>query len=897
MLGHMGKFNHLSLVKKIFLISCKPTKSDLPILEWQICPAGCGTFVPNCQGNGSQGWTDRDAQTDLKELWKGRFSHFVETRAFHLIKKRIEKEQCIIVSGPMGCGKSSTAFHIAMVFDKTEDCDVVIISDLDDLFKYASEDKKQLFLIDDVFGEYSVSDYKSMWWNHHGKFVQNILNKNKDLKLILTSRLHIFLTVKPTQPTFCHLDFTSEDLMLTLEERKMIGRCYLRDHIIDDIIDDTGEEAILLTSFFPSLCANVRAENKEHIIEYFTLPVDYISSEINNMRKSGDLFFLALNILIIFNNKVKKIFFNKGCRQYDEMLRFLSKEIGFNRQPSKPLLFSRFIALKRSYVLEESEYFECLHINLFNALVLSIGPSIVRTLILYGESSFLNKRTCLETSGGDCPKQTIVIPKELQEMYFDRMLSDMKLGKHELYKGHQHSSVEFRKSYIAYFKKYLKASDLKKGSHAAKCLLVMSAEGFVEYVEFFLGLEKTLVNLKDNCGQTALHKACLHGHTDVAKLLLDNGASIDLTDNNNETALYIACKNNKSETVEYLLSRGSNIKPKKCDSKCPLHVVCLNGNREIAKYLLDKNAKVNDQDNNKSTSLHLACANGHAKVVDLLIKYKIDVNLKNNDNKTAIYIAVEQGNIDIVHSLLALNPKLDIATHNGRVPLHCACELRYEDISELLIERMENINIADNADCTPLYIACKNGLTRIVKLLLHNNATVNLRNEQRNTPLLVACEKGYIKIVNLLLAKEFDPNCKNNDQMTPLYEACYNDQTDIVSLLIKYGALINEPAENLQTPLFRACLKGNCNVAKELLKNGASVNQPNMSGLTPLHEACIEKREDIVMLLLNSNADITKKDKKGVTPLDIACKSGNKCIEDALLLKKHDQQKLLEVSK
>ena len=44
MLGHMGKFNifdYLSLGQKIFLISCKPTKSDLPILEWQICPAQC----------------------------------------------------------------------------------------------------------------------------------------------------------------------------------------------------------------------------------------------------------------------------------------------------------------------------------------------------------------------------------------------------------------------------------------------------------------------------------------------------------------------------------------------------------------------------------------------------------------------------------------------------------------------------------------------------------------------------------------------------------------------------------------------------------------------------------------------------------------------------------------
>lgn len=788
----------------------------------------------------------------------------------------------------MGCGKSSTAFYIAMAFGETMDYDVVIFSNPDDIFKYGFEDKKQIFLIDDVFGKYSVSDYNSMWWNHHGKFVQNnILNKNKDLKLIMTSRLHIFLTVNPKQPTFCHLDFTSEDLVLTLIERKMIGKCYLRD----DIIDDIGQDVIMSNSFFPALCANVRAENEENIIKYFTLPVSYISSETINMRTSGDLFYLALTILLIFNNKVKKDFFNEGSRQFDEMLKFLSKEIGFDRQPSKPFLHSRFIALKRSYVLENSEYFECLHINLFNALVLSIGSCIVRTLIVYGESSFLNERTCLETSGEDYPNLRIVIPKELQDMYFDRILSDMKLGKHNLYKGHQHSSVGFRQSCIEHLKKFLNKDDLIKGSHhGTKVLHVVSAEGFADYVEFFLGLKNTLVNLKDDYGQTALHKACMHGHTHVAKILLSNHASIDLTDNNNETALYIACKKNKIETVKYLLSSGANIKPKNCDLKSPLHVACLHGNKEIAKFLLENKAKVNvnDQDTNNYTPLHLACVNGRAKVVELLVQYKLDklnINLVDYENKTAMYIAAEQGNPDIVRLLMGLSPNLDIATNSGRVALHCACEYGYEEIARLLIEHKADINIDDTAGCTPLHIACENGHLRIVELLLHDNTNVNVRNKLRNTPLLIACEKGNTEIVKFLLKNGADTNCKSNENMTPLYKACANDQTDIVSLLLKHEALIDEPNENLQTPLFRACLKGNYNVVNELLRNGASVNKSNINGLTPLHEACIDKREDIVMLLLNSDADIEKEDKEGVTPLEIAYKSGNTCILDALLLK------------
>ncbi|XP_076117419.1 uncharacterized protein LOC143085121 [Mytilus galloprovincialis] len=704
----------------------------------------------------------------------------------------------------------------------------------------------------------------------------------------MTSRLHIFLSVNLQKPTFCHLNLTSNDLVLSLEERKRIGRCYLHD----DIIDGIGQEVIMSTSFFPALCSSVRAENKEHIIEYFKLPVEYISSETINMRKYGDVFFFALTILLIFDNKVKKDLFNEGSHQYDEMLQFLSKEIGFDTQPLKSLLFSRFIALKKSYVLENTEYFECLHINLFNALVLSIGPCIMRTLIIYGESSFLNKRTCPETSNGTYPKLKIVIPKELQDMHFERMLSDVILGKYDLFEGDQHSSVEFRKSFIAHLKKYLNKGDLKKGSHGTKVLHVVSAKGFSDYVEFFLGLKNTLGHLKDNDGQTALHKACMHGNTHVANILLDNGASIDLTDNNNETALYIACKNNKSVTVEYLLSRGATINARTGDLKFPLHVACLNGNTEIAKCLIENKAKVNVKDSNKNTPLHLACANGRAKVVNLLARYKLDINLVDFESKTAMYIAAEQGNTNIVRCLIGLSPDLNITTDKGRVALHCASEYGFEEIAKLLIEHEKaNINIADMNGVTPLYVACEKGQLKIVKLLLDNNAIVDIPNALKSTPLFIACENGNTEIVRLLLQRQADANFKNSDQMTPLHKACGSNQTDIVSLLINYGASVNKPDKDLQTPLIISCLKGNYKVVDALLKVGASVNYANITGLTPLHEACMREQKEIVQLLLDYDADIQKEATNGLTPLAMACKSGNKCIEDALLMKLHDKQK------
>lgn len=781
----------------------------------------------------------------------------------------------------MGCGKSSIAFHSVMALEQTEKFDVMIISNQDDIFKYAITDKMQLFLIDDVFGQYSVSDYKSLWWKHNAQFVQNILQQNDNLKLIMTSRLHILNLVNPKLPTFCHLNLISEDLALTFTERKMIGRQYLQD----DIIDNIGEKVIMSDSFFPALCAKVPSENKENIIDYFTLPVEYICSETINMRKSGDLFYLSLTILIIFDNKVKKDFFNESSHQYDKMLHFLSKEIGFNRQPLKSLLFSHYIALKDSYVFEKKEYFECLHENLFNSLVLSIGPCMLHSLIVYGESSFLNERTVLETAGGYHPKLTIVIPNELQNMYFERMLSDIKSGNHDFLKSHEHSLKGFRESFITYLQTHLKEGELKKSSHASTVLHVVSSEGFVDYVEFSLGLEKNIVNQKDNLGQTALHKACINGHITVATVLLNKGATIDTSDNNKRTALDIACAKNLTDLVKLLLSRGAHIRQNQSDLRSSLHIVCSNGNKELAELLLEKKAKVNDQDSHGQTPLHLACKKRHIDIVELLVNYKPDLNILDDKYRTALYIAVDENDINIVNGLLELNPKLDIFTEEGRVALHCACQHGSVEITKMLIIKEANINIGDKQGSTPLYVACKNGHLNVVKLLLSFNANVHIRNAIRNTPLLIACENKFTEIVKLLLNKQADANCKNDAQMTPLLTACISDQMEIVSLLMAHEASVNEPDKTLRTPLFLACLNGNCHLAAELLKSKPCVNKTNNAGLTPLHIACMQKRKDLVLLLIDSGADIQKKDEKGVTPLEIASLSGNKCIKNALINK------------
>jgi len=50
----------------------------------------------------------------------------------------------------------------------------MIISDLDDIIKYATDEKKQLFVLDDMFGKYSLNDHNTGWWSRQANLIKQV---------------------------------------------------------------------------------------------------------------------------------------------------------------------------------------------------------------------------------------------------------------------------------------------------------------------------------------------------------------------------------------------------------------------------------------------------------------------------------------------------------------------------------------------------------------------------------------------------------------------------------------------------------------------------------------------------------------------------------------------------
>ena len=53
--------------------------------------------------------------------------------------------------------------------------------------------------------------------------------------------------------------------------------------------------------------------------------------------------------------------------------------------------------------------------------------------------------------------------------------------------------------------------------------------------------------------------ACLHGHCDIAELLLMKKASIDFQNSEGWSALMLACKGNHLQVAKLLLENGANV--------------------------------------------------------------------------------------------------------------------------------------------------------------------------------------------------------------------------------------------------------------------------------------------------------------------------------------------------
>ena len=299
------------------------------------------------------------------------------------------------------------------------------------------------------------------------------------------------------------------------------------------------------------------------------------------------------------------------------------------------------------------------------------------------------------------------------------------------------------------------------------------------------------INAKGNNNTTVLHYAVLEGKLEFVKLLLDNGAKINVK--NNDSGFTPLQFTTDTEIAKILIQNGANIESKDKYGWTSLHHSSIANEVEMAKLLLENSANIEALDNNHRTPLFVACHEGNFKVAKLLIQNSANIDAKDADGWTALHHAVDDDKPELVEFLLKHGADANAKNHEGKSPVFYYYKITLENkhIVKLLIMYGANINEKDANGNTILHDAIDED--KFVRFLLNYGASPNVRNLKGFTPIEYALKEDDIDLSSWKTMILFQESEVWNDGLKKVQirqQGKQKDLMDWVLLILMYINLI-----------------------------------------------------------------------------------------------------------
>jgi len=202
--------------------------------------------------------------------------------------------------------------------------------------------------------------------------------------------------------------------------------------------------------------------------------------------------------------------------------------------------------------------------------------------------------------------------------------------------------------------------------------------GDLAAVRAALSEDPSLLNQKNESGQTAYLLACYYRKPDVAEYLLGLNPELDV---------FAACvAGHTADVLKEIAADPSLLESHSTDGWTPLHLAAFFGHKELAEALLKQGAQVDSRSKNtmQNTPLHAAAAGRQVELMKLLLEHGANPDATQEGGWTALHAAAQNGDRAMIEVLLANNASINLRAGNNQGPLDMALLKGHQEVAALL---------------------------------------------------------------------------------------------------------------------------------------------------------------------------------------------------------------------
>ncbi|VDL59696.1 unnamed protein product [Hymenolepis diminuta] len=228
---------------------------------------------------------------------------------------------------------------------------------------------------------------------------------------------------------------------------------------------------------------------------------------------------------------------------------------------------------------------------------------------------------------------------------------------------------------------------------------------------------RALPYLTLNGDGTALHYAAALGHSNIVRLLIKHEANINSLNKAGYTPLFLAIQHNHAEIARYLIELGASLHAQ-C-KETALTLASYAGHYQLVKTITSKlPIETEDQKREYYIALSQASLKGYTRIIKLLLRLGVDVNAVYEGVIPPLFAAIYGNRVITAKFLIAKSADVETRNQGGYTPLMEAAKRGHEGMMRILLEAGADTNAKSRLEKETAYEFAQSGNFEDVCILL-----------------------------------------------------------------------------------------------------------------------------------------------------------------------------------